>query len=74
MKPAKDQSTAQPVKTVAGAAIAQKMVAPAAYAGKKESRRIYRRDPLSSFILINYLTIIFWVSLSLEPLSVTISM
>jgi hypothetical protein len=52
MKPAKDQSIAQLVKTAAGAAIALKMAAPAVYAGKKESRRIYRRDPLPSFILI----------------------
>jgi hypothetical protein len=35
MPPAKGLSTAQPVKTAAGAAIAQKMVVPAAYAGKK---------------------------------------
>jgi hypothetical protein len=35
MKPAKDQSIAQLVKTAAGAAIALKMADPAVYAGKK---------------------------------------
>jgi hypothetical protein len=36
MKPAKGQSTVLPVKTAAGAAIAQKMVVPVAYAGKTQ--------------------------------------
>jgi hypothetical protein len=36
MLPAKGLSTAQPVKTAAGAAIALKMVDPAAYAAKKQ--------------------------------------
>jgi hypothetical protein len=36
MKPAKGQSTARLVKTAAGVAIAQKMVAPAVYAVKIE--------------------------------------
>jgi hypothetical protein len=37
MKPAKGLSTAQPVKTVAGVAIALKMVVPAVYAGNVKS-------------------------------------
>jgi hypothetical protein len=53
MQPAKDQSTVQLVKTAAGAAIALKMVAPAAYAGKKRVPTNFdRRDSLPSFILI----------------------
>jgi hypothetical protein len=36
MQPAKDQSTALPVKTAAGAAIVLKMVARVVYAAKKE--------------------------------------
>lgn len=75
MKPAKDQSTAQLVKTVAGAAIALKMVDPAAYAGKiKGSRWLRYRDPIIYADTFSYLTISFCVSLSLVPLSVTISM
>lgn len=75
MKPAKDQSTAQPVKTVASAAIALKMVVPAAYAGKIKAPA---DSPPGLFSLasdtISYLTIIFWASLSFVLLFVTISM
>ena len=51
MQPAKDLSTAQPVKTAAGAAIAQKMVVPAAYAAKTERPR-HITGPFTCFILI----------------------
>ena len=74
MKPAKGQSIARLVKTAAGAAIALKMVVPAVYAGKLKKPRLVT-GPLTCFILtFSYLTIIFWVSLSLVSLSVTISM
>jgi len=74
MQPAKGLSTAQPVKTAAVVAIAQKMVVPAAYAAKKERpRRI--TGPFTCFIpTFSYLTMIFCTSLELSFLSVTISM
>ena len=53
MQPAKGQSIARLVKTAAGVAIAQKMVAPAAYAGK--TRRPSRLNREGLYLLYSYI-------------------
>lgn len=74
MQPAKGLSIVLHVKTVAGAAIALRMAALAAYAAKKKRPDDFVIGTLCLPYSNAYLIMIFCVSLSLLLLSVTISM
>lgn len=74
MKLAKGLSTALLVKTAADAAIALRMVVLAAYAAKKKASPTVSSGNACLPYSDTYLIMIFWVCISLLPLSVTTSM